>query len=95
MGIEDLPVWGQLSIYGILLALIVLVIVLFLKGEIVARKEVDGVRDNAELFRKAWEVDQMTIQRQAEMLGSFTVTMQTVQKILESMPTKSDLNAQK
>lgn len=95
MGIEDLPVWSQLSIYGILLALIVLVIVLFLKGEIVTRKEVDGVRDNAELFRKAWEVDQMTIQRQAEMLGSFTVTMQTVQKILESMPTKSDLNAQK
>ena len=82
----DVPVWGQVSLIGILFSVVVTVFILYLRGEIVPRKQLEQVQQMADTFRDAWEVSQTNQQEQIAVIGKLTVAATTLQKIADSWP---------
>lgn len=84
--LAELPVWGQWSIFGILISVIALVVVLILKGELVSRKQLDAVQKTADSWQKAWET---LVQAQASstiVLEKVKTLSDTLEHVLTSLP---------
>ena len=91
--IEGIPISGSMSIIGVLLTIISTVIIMLLRGDIATRKEVDQVQKLADTMQKAWEtsehgreIQENTIQGQAEVLNKLVVGQDTILKVMDALP---------
>ena len=93
--IEGIPIWGSLSIISVLLTVIATIIIMLFRGDIATRKEVDQVQKLADTMQKAWEISEHgreiqenTIQGQAEVLNKLVVGQDTILKVMDALPRK-------
>lgn len=84
--LSELPVWGQWSVLGILVSIIVFVIILLLKGDLVTRKHVDSVQKTADSWQKAWETSMQVQASMTLVLEKMMTVAETMEHLLVSLP---------
>lgn len=84
--IESVPLWGSFSIIGVLVGIIVTVLIMFLRGDIVSRKQLDQVQKIADTFQEAWKTEQATKQEAIALSNQLMVVATTMEKVLDALP---------
>lgn len=88
--LSELPIWGQWSVLGTLVALIVFVIILLLKGDLVTRKHVDSVQKTADSWQHAWETSMQVQASMTTVLEKMMTVAETMEHLLLSLPQPPD-----
>lgn len=86
--IEELPIWGQLSIIGVLVSIIVTVFIMYIRGDIVSRKAVDQAQKMADTFQEAWATSHAAYLGLVEPISKMVTGQETILRILEATPHK-------
>lgn len=84
--LAELPVWGQWSVLGILLSVIVFGVVLVLKGLLVPRSQLDAVQKTADSWQKAWETSMQVQASTTIVLERVNTLADTLEHVLTSLP---------
>jgi len=91
----ELPLWGQFSVVVILVSIIIAILLMFFRGDIATRKQIDQVQKIADTFQKAWETSEharetaeSTNQGQADVLNKILIGQETMARVLDSMPSR-------
>lgn len=84
--LSELPIWGQWSILGTLVSIIVFVLVRVLQGELVPRKQLDAVQKTADSWQKAWETAMQVQASTTIVLERVNTLADTLEHVLTSLP---------
>lgn len=90
MTLESIPIAGQYSIIGILLALVVLIVGLVLRGTLVPKSHLDRANDFTDKALRAWELEKEKSSDLTTLLMRMTALDDTVMKLINSLPTDYD-----
>lgn len=82
---ESLPSWSQWSIFGLSFSLNVFLLVQFIRGELVSRKQVDAIERVGQGYQKAWEISENTKQEGADVLKHLVASSDTALQILQAL----------
>lgn len=85
--LESVPMWGQVSLFGLSLGLNITFIILIARGILATRAQLEQVQKVADTFQKAWETAMTTNGESIAVLNKLTVSSDTMLKILEERPT--------
>lgn len=86
----DLPIWGQLSIMALSLGLNITFILMYVRGELASRREVEQIQKTADTFQAAWATAQADNSEQKSMIVDIADGMRTVTKFINALPPASD-----
>lgn len=84
--LEEVPLWGQWSVLGMSIGLNVTFVLLFVRGIIVSRAQLDQVQKTADMFQLAWSNTQKDGAEMKQMLLDVSVGMKTMAKVIEALP---------
>lgn len=83
---ETLPIWGQFSIVAVLVGIIATVLILFFRGEITSRKQLDQVQKMADTWMHAYEMSEKKWEAVGPTLNNLVVTSDTILHIIQAAP---------
>jgi hypothetical protein len=86
MGLGELPLWGQWSLFGLSLGFNFFFITLYIRGILVSRAQLDQVQKLADTFQAAWAQDQETKHEAIALTALLTTTATTMEKVLNALP---------
>lgn len=84
--LAGIPAWGQTGIVGVLLATVVYIVTGVLRGTITSSREVDRERENATLWREAWDKSQARHDAVDAQVDAMKEVTDTVRHLIESLP---------
>lgn len=98
---DGLPMWGQLSIAGILLGIVAFGVLAVLKGDLVTKREQDrrDAKHAAELaardqqiseWRTLWQSSQDALTRTLDGNSQMIQTMEVFERFIKSLPSGGD-----
>lgn len=82
----SLPTWSQVSIAGLSLAFNFFIVVEFIRGGIVPRKQVEQVQKMADTWQHGWEVSQANETRLGTIATNLTAMSDVFRHFIESLP---------
>lgn len=101
MDVAGLPIWGQLSIGGILVSVIVLAVVAVLKGDLITKREQDrrDAKHAAEIvakdqeirdWKELWQASQDSLTKALDGTSKAVGTMEVFEGFIKSIPIPQD-----
>lgn len=101
MDVAGLPIWGQLSIVGVLVSVIVLAVVTVLKGDLITKREQDrrDAKHAAEIeardkqiseWRALWQASQDALTRTLDGTSKVVQTLEVFERFIQSLPSETD-----
>lgn len=82
----DLPTWSQVSLAGLSLAFNFYIVIAFIRGDIVPRKQLEQVQKMADTWQHGWEVSQANESRLGTIATNLTGMSDVFQHFIESLP---------
>lgn len=86
MPFDVLPIWSQWGIIGVLVAVLVYIVIEFIRGNLVARKQLDQVQKMADTFKDAWIAEQQVKTDLSNSVVRLTDVADTIEHFIKSLP---------
>lgn len=93
MPFDVLPIWSQWGIIGVLVAVLVYIVIEFIRGNLVARKQLDQVQKMADTFKDAWIAEQQVKTDLADAVMRLTDVADIIEHFIKSLPRPGDDDA--
>ena len=83
---SDLPVWGQLSLFGFSLSINVYFATMWIRGKIVSLQQLETAMRMADTWQKGWETSQANETRLGEAVVRLTGLTDVFEHFINSLP---------
>ena len=86
MGLDELPLWGDITVTSILSSALVWVLWAIITGRLVPRSTLNDQKDNANTYKAAWETERARTAQQDDLIERLKIVGENMDRVLNSLP---------
>lgn len=86
----SIPLTGEYSIMGFLLAIVMAFVTAILTGRLVPKSALEREKQTADRFQQAFEAETKKTETQTVLLGTLTVVGESMDKLIKALPPVHD-----